>query len=54
MVYVEKNGVAHGQTVKLGVIDGSDIQVLEGLLPGDRLIVAGQKDVEEGMKVRVQ
>lgn len=54
ILYVEKDGVAHSRTASLGVIDGERIQIIKGLEPGDRLIVAGQTQVEEGMKVRAQ
>lgn len=54
ILYVEKDGVAHSRTATLGVIDGERIQITKGLDPGDRLIVAGQTQVEEGMKVQAQ
>ncbi|RJR51562.1 MAG: efflux RND transporter periplasmic adaptor subunit [Desulfobacteraceae bacterium] len=54
MVFVEKDGVIHARTVSLGVIEGDRIQITKGLNPGDRLVVAGQTFVEEGMKVQVQ
>jgi len=54
IVFLEKEGVAHSRTVSLGVIDNDRIQILDGLNPGDRLIVKGQTQVEEGMKVSVQ
>ena len=54
LVYVEKEGVAHARTVSLGVIEGDRIQITEGLTPGDRLIVTGQNNVQDGTKVQVQ
>ena len=54
ILYVEKDGVAHARTVSIGIIEGDRIQITKGLEPGDRLIVTGQKDVEEGMKVQVE
>jgi membrane fusion protein (multidrug efflux system) len=54
LVYVEKDGVAHARTVSLGVIEGDRIQIAEGLEPGDRLIIKGHKEVEEGMPVEVK
>jgi membrane fusion protein (multidrug efflux system) len=54
LVFVEKEGVARARMVQLGVLDGDRIQVTAGLEPGDRLIVSGQKDVEDGTKVVVQ
>lgn len=54
ILYIEKDGVVHSRTASLGVIDGERIQVTKGLDPGDRLIIAGQTQVEEGMKVQAQ
>jgi membrane fusion protein (multidrug efflux system) len=54
LLFVEKDGVAHARTVALGIIDGDRVQIAEGLEPGDRLIVVGQTEVEEGMKVLVK
>jgi len=53
MVFVEEDGLARARTVQMGVIQGDRIQILDGLAPGERLIVKGQNDVEEGMKVLV-
>jgi len=54
VVFVEKEGVVHARTVSIGVIEGDRIQITKGLEPGDRLIVTGQREVEEGMKVQVK
>jgi len=54
IVFVEKNGVAQARTVELGVIEGDRVQVLKGLAAGDRLIVAGHTEVEDGTKVNVR
>jgi len=54
MVFVENDGIIQARAVSLGVIEGDRIQVTEGLNPGDRLVIAGQTFVEEGMKVQVQ
>jgi membrane fusion protein (multidrug efflux system) len=54
ILFVEKDGVAHARNISIGVIEGDKIQITKGLEPGDHLIVVGQKEVEEGMKVQVQ
>lgn len=54
ILFVEKNGEAQARTISIGAIEGDKIQITKGLEPGDNLIVVGQKDVEEGMKVQVQ
>lgn len=38
--------------VKVGTVQGGEIQVTEGLEPGDRIAVAGASFLREGMKVR--
>lgn len=38
--------------VKLGVATGSQIEIVDGLQPGDRIAVAGVSFLREGMKVR--
>jgi len=54
ILFVEKDGIVHARTVSIGVIEGDKVQITSGLEIGDRLIVTGQRDVEEGMKVQVQ
>lgn len=54
IVFVEKDGVAQARTVELGVIEGDRVQVLKGLAPGDRLIIVGHTEVEDGTKVNVR
>ncbi len=54
IVYVEEDGVVHARSVSIGVIERDRVQITEGLEPGDHLIVRGQKEVEEGMRVEVQ
>ena len=54
LLYVEKDGVAHARTVEIGVIEGDKVQITKGLEIGDKLIVTGQNNVQEGVKVLVQ
>lgn len=54
LLFVEKDGVAHARAVSIGVIAGDRVQITDGLKPGDHLIVTGQRDIEEGMKVQIQ
>lgn len=54
LLFVEKDGVVEARTVSIGVIEGDRVQITQGLQPGDRLIVTGQKEVEEGMRVVVK
>ncbi len=54
ILFVEKDGVAHARSVSIGVIEGDRVQITRGLKKGDRLIVAGQTEVEEGTGVQVR
>ena len=54
LLFVEEEGIAHARTVSIGIIAGDRVQITDGLNPGDHLIVTGQREVEEGMQVRVQ
>lgn len=54
IVFVEQEGIVHARPVSIGVIEGDKVQITQGLKPGDHLIVVGQNDVEEGMRVQVQ
>ena len=55
IVFVEENGVARARTVRLGIIEGRPgTGSLKGLSAGERLIVAGHTEVEDGTKVNVR
>ncbi len=54
IVFVEKDGVAESRTISIGVIEGDRVQITSGLNIGDHLIVKGQTEVEDGMKVIVK
>ena len=54
IVFVEKDGVAESRTISIGVIEGDRVQITSGLNAGDHLIVKGQTEVEDGMKVIVK
>lgn len=54
VLFVEKDGVATARTISVGILEGDRVQITHGLQPGDRVIVAGHMDVEEGMRVQVQ
>jgi membrane fusion protein (multidrug efflux system) len=52
-VFLEEDNVARLQEVRLGVLDGWQIQITEGLEPGQRVIVVGQRSVDADQKVNV-
>lgn len=49
--FVYDNGTARRREVTVGIIAGDRQQILAGLDPGDRLIVKGQRDLEDGQRV---
>lgn len=52
-VFVEKDGIVEKKNVKLGIMEGWQVQVTEGLAAGDRLLVEGHRDVEDRHAVKV-
>ena len=52
-VYLEENNVAKLREVKLGILDGWQIQISEGLKPGEKVVVVGQRSVDDGQKLNV-
>jgi membrane fusion protein (multidrug efflux system) len=54
VLFVEKDGVAMARTISVGIIEGERVQITSGLSPGDRVIVSGHMEVEEGMRVELQ
>ena len=52
-VFLVRDGVAHRRPVRLGYQRDQEVEVLEGVDPGDPLVVAGHGQLNEGSKVRV-
>jgi multidrug efflux pump subunit AcrA (membrane-fusion protein) len=52
-VVEENNGqaVAHQRSIKVGPIAGDNYPVLEGLKPGDKVVVSGAMKLMEGAPV---
>ncbi len=53
VVYVENNGRAEERVVKIGGRQGNMLQVVDGLRPGDRVIIAGFQKLVNGQAVQV-
>jgi len=49
----DDEGIARVRTLKTGRVIGADWQVLEGLRPGDRMIVQGLQKVRPGTRVKL-
>lgn len=52
-VFLVRDGVAYRRPVQLGYQRDQAVEVLEGVAPGDTLVVAGHGQLNEGSKVRV-
>ncbi len=52
-IYVEKDGIAHVRIVETGILEGWKIEIKKGLAKGDRVIVVGHRNVDEGQEVNV-
>jgi RND family efflux transporter MFP subunit len=50
---VDENKLAVARNVVLGRVDGSHVRILEGLNPGDKLVVAGGQYLKPGTEVVV-
>ncbi len=53
-VFVEENGLAKRIDVKLGLQQDHQIEVVNGLAAGARLVVSGQQRLSDGAKINVQ
>jgi membrane fusion protein (multidrug efflux system) len=45
--------LAERRPVELGILEDWKVQIKKGLTPGDRVIVEGHRNVEEGQRVNV-
>jgi RND family efflux transporter MFP subunit len=52
-VFVAKNGIAREQEITVGTSLGLDVEVVNGLKPGDSLVVEGLLLLENGVKIRI-
>jgi len=48
------DGLAHQQTVKLGIRNGDDVQIVEGLKEGDRVVSNGAYGLPDKTKIKVE
>ncbi len=53
-VFVVENGVARLTQVSLGLQSDSDVEVLEGLKPGDKVVLNPSVDLGDGVPVVVE
>jgi membrane fusion protein (multidrug efflux system) len=53
-VFVVNDGVVHKRPVKIGLEESVNNEVIDGLKPGDVVVIRGQELLREGMKVEPQ
>jgi membrane fusion protein (multidrug efflux system) len=53
VVFVENNGIAYQRRVRVGARQGSLVEVIDGLKPGDKLIVTGYQRLVDGQPVTI-
>ena len=52
-VYIAKNGIAIKKEVQLGFLEGWKVHIKEGLHAGDRVLIEGQRSVEDGQSIKI-
>lgn len=52
-VFIEQNGTVTKRPVKIGIMEKWLVEISEGLKAGDKLLVEGHREVEEGQKVKI-
>jgi membrane fusion protein (multidrug efflux system) len=52
-VFVASDGQAERRDVSLGILQGDQVQIVDGLQDGDRLIVSGHRFLAPGQKIRI-
>jgi HlyD family secretion protein len=53
VMIMASDGTAHRKSVKLGIQDGEDVQVISGIGVGDSVITEGAYGIDDGTKVKV-
>ncbi|GHU91101.1 MexH family multidrug efflux RND transporter periplasmic adaptor subunit [Bacteroidia bacterium] len=53
ITYIYKNGKAQQVELKKGLRTANEVQILQGLSPGDTLIVTGVMQIRDGMPVKI-
>jgi RND family efflux transporter MFP subunit len=51
-VYVVENDIAHLKKVKIGTVTQEQVEIVEGLAAGQKVVRSGQINLQDGMKVK--
>ncbi len=52
-VFIEEDGIARKRRVQIGIMENWMVQVTEGLQEGDKVLIEGHRDVEDGQKIKI-
>lgn len=52
-VFVEEDGVARQRPVEMGIIENWRVQIINGIIPGDHIVVEGHRDIDPGSRLNV-
>ncbi|MBP7461986.1 MAG: efflux RND transporter periplasmic adaptor subunit [Candidatus Delongbacteria bacterium] len=52
MLFVAENGKAMARSIKTGIEANNRIQIISGIQPGDKIIVAGNEKLKDGVPIR--
>lgn len=52
-VYVAEGDEVRRRKVQMGIIDKWMVQITQGLKPGDKVIIEGHRDVDEGQRINI-
>ncbi len=52
-VFIIEDGLAHRKQVRIGLADGADVEIRDGLNGDEQVVVVGQSGLKEGAKVAV-
>jgi membrane fusion protein (multidrug efflux system) len=51
VVFINENGVARKREITIGAVNENAVEVLSGLREGELVIVSGNAEIVEGMKL---
>ena len=52
-VFIANDSKAHVRLVETGILEGWKIEISKGLKKGDRVIVVGHRDIDEGQEINI-
>ena len=51
---VGSDGAAHQQAVRVGIRNGNDVQIIEGVSPNDKVVTSGAYGLPDKTKIKVE